>query len=603
MRQHLLVFFVAALLGGLGWYLATPHGSLLGESLPDLARACPDDCQLFLALDARKSLDLSQAVAFFRRLEEKNAELKSSVDPLEKGWGLQLEDLARWAKPAGCVALFPPEGHQSLLNRTDRHEFLVVVALADPAQAEAWLVQQLDKHWSASVSNGLHVSKNGFHAWTIERGALLIGSGADAVSRGLLAARGKAPSLAQNQLFREALGKCPVDQGLAFYGAGAALSRLDENERYKHRADGQTMGALRSLRYLMATAARTEKGLALDGFLGLDPKSESAWARAALAQPKDAPLRLGSRIPAAWGNFTAVNVTYAYHLLYQTLLLDPGMRMQLAALPMGLRVQLGISVEDVLKCFSGEAVWSEQSDDLIVAVGLADRKALDKMLSIFATKGGLRLLPLEKLGSVQLIAPAAESPLRLAILDDAVLVGVGTPPAEAVRTSLDVKQPITGDPILQEALKAAGSHWVVVWYARAQQLAAVVRVESGGLRLASFGGGAPVLEKAADRLAELVVPRIVEARRGSLLTGCEQNLTSLAERLEAYKAKHDGNYPETLAELPGGVPSCPSAGKDTYSETYWARGESFTVFCKGQNHEGLPADSPEYNTSEGLIEY
>jgi hypothetical protein len=76
-------------------------------------------------------------------------------------------------------------------------------------------------------------------------------------------------------------------------------------------------------------------------------------------------------------------------------------------------------------------------------------------------------------------------------------------------------------------------------------------------------------------------------------------------------ADHDATYPKTLAELPTGfylpeIPTCPAAGKDTYSAAYRVvRDENdnlgFSVYCQGHHHPQLQADKPFFASSEGLV--
>lgn len=108
------------------------------------------------------------------------------------------------------------------------------------------------------------------------------------------------------------------------------------------------------------------------------------------------------------------------------------------------------------------------------------------------------------------------------------------------------------------------------------------------------------------------------------LRRCQSNLQSLGIALDRYAEDHFARFPnragsqltrqdcarmfnESLVPryLPR-VPTCPAAGRDTYSEGYWpssgspdGSGEGFVLRCRGRNHvaAGAPSNFP---TSTGL---
>lgn len=93
-----------------------------------------------------------------------------------------------------------------------------------------------------------------------------------------------------------------------------------------------------------------------------------------------------------------------------------------------------------------------------------------------------------------------------------------------------------------------------------------------------------------------LVPFLVLALRGQLnrssdqhLATCKQNLEKLASQLEAdYARQHQ--FPKQLQEP---LPSCPAAGRETYSASYEAGPESFTLYCQGQYHCQRFYDRPD----------
>lgn len=101
------------------------------------------------------------------------------------------------------------------------------------------------------------------------------------------------------------------------------------------------------------------------------------------------------------------------------------------------------------------------------------------------------------------------------------------------------------------------------------------------------------------------------------LTACKSNCKNLATALEMYASDFGGRYPQDLGRLTSGnylktIPTCPAAGKDTYSATYRyaAKPDNFSFFCAGDNHEkafrGFDKPSinlPQYNAAQGLVDH
>ncbi|MCE7874620.1 hypothetical protein DYH09_30215 [bacterium CPR1] len=98
------------------------------------------------------------------------------------------------------------------------------------------------------------------------------------------------------------------------------------------------------------------------------------------------------------------------------------------------------------------------------------------------------------------------------------------------------------------------------------------------------------------------------------MTSCKSNLKNIATALEMYSSDNEGRYPVDLGGLTPNylkvIPGCAATGKkDTYSGSYEAQAgpDSFTIFCKGENHTraGYPrltANFPQYTARFGLVE-
>lgn len=109
-------------------------------------------------------------------------------------------------------------------------------------------------------------------------------------------------------------------------------------------------------------------------------------------------------------------------------------------------------------------------------------------------------------------------------------------------------------------------------------------------------------------LVMLLIPNLRWTVYKTHLSGCQQNLRNLSTALQLYANDNDDHYPENLEKLKPHyfqyIPTCPSAGADTYSPGYdiTDNRKIFTLPCKGRNHEvlGLGEDEPYWSMSEGL---
>lgn len=99
----------------------------------------------------------------------------------------------------------------------------------------------------------------------------------------------------------------------------------------------------------------------------------------------------------------------------------------------------------------------------------------------------------------------------------------------------------------------------------------------------------------------------VEADR---LESCRLNVKIIATTLEVYSTDNRGAYPPTLAKLMPdylkSIPTCPSAGKDTYSKTFKSASnpDAYTVMCTGDWHlkaGGYP-NFPQWTNARGPID-
>lgn len=110
-------------------------------------------------------------------------------------------------------------------------------------------------------------------------------------------------------------------------------------------------------------------------------------------------------------------------------------------------------------------------------------------------------------------------------------------------------------------------------------------------------------------LGVVIAPNFLRARSQGTLTACKSNLKNIGTALEMYSSDHGGRYPEKLSEITPEylktIPTCPVAGKDTYSPSYRSTTapDYYLVFCSGSYHQGsCPPNFPQYDSVQGLCE-
>ncbi|MFN8608969.1 MAG: hypothetical protein U0931_15655 [Vulcanimicrobiota bacterium] len=115
-------------------------------------------------------------------------------------------------------------------------------------------------------------------------------------------------------------------------------------------------------------------------------------------------------------------------------------------------------------------------------------------------------------------------------------------------------------------------------------------------------------------LAFVITPNFLKARARGTHNICPSNCSNIASALDLYASEHKGRYPDHLADLTSGnylrnIPTCPAAGRDTYSESYQVshQPEAFTFACSGDNHAKRFAsygkaghNYPRFNSRTGL---
>jgi len=116
-------------------------------------------------------------------------------------------------------------------------------------------------------------------------------------------------------------------------------------------------------------------------------------------------------------------------------------------------------------------------------------------------------------------------------------------------------------------------------------------------------------------LAAILVPNFLRARAQGQYTACQSNCKNIGVALEMYATDNSGHYPGELKDLNPDylrfIPTCPSAGANTYSKSYKSQSgsqeqgtkDAYYFYCKGSNHSavGVAKNYPQYDSVRGLI--
>jgi len=96
-------------------------------------------------------------------------------------------------------------------------------------------------------------------------------------------------------------------------------------------------------------------------------------------------------------------------------------------------------------------------------------------------------------------------------------------------------------------------------------------------------------------------------RQSAILNSCRSNLKNIGTALEIYGRDNGGQYPHSLPVIVprymSSIPTCPGAGRATYSIRVSAQCTDFTIICSGKNHTWyLAPDSPRYDPHNGVVD-
>lgn len=96
--------------------------------------------------------------------------------------------------------------------------------------------------------------------------------------------------------------------------------------------------------------------------------------------------------------------------------------------------------------------------------------------------------------------------------------------------------------------------------------------------------------------------------RYGTLTACKSNLKNIGTALEMYSTDNYGRYPCKLDDVTPSyvkvIPTCPSAGYNSYIYIRSTNPDVYTTWCNGSHHTSITniPNYPQYDSIEGLRE-
>lgn len=297
----------------------------------------------------------------------------------------------------------------------------------------------------------------------------------------------------------------------------------------------------------------------------------------------------------------------------------------------------------------GAGRHEEPEPTFLVLLGLKSPDKFKEVFSKLLAHGGPQPMPAAKIGEVEVFQMGTAEYCVATQPTPVALIAFGPNAHKALEkalgTSSQPSQSVAETPVYQAVVKRAGSPWVSLGYQDFGELfralagmvaqessdssdaetgklledmardvgevreASYVSVDADGIKMGG-GGISGSMMMLAPVAAAVMVPNFVKARGQGQLTACKSNLKNIATASEMYASDYEGRYPKNLGQLTPNylriIPNCPAAQEDTYSAAYQsaASPDRFTVYCSGDHHSqvGTPANYPQYNSEEGLIE-
>lgn len=669
MSKFAKIFVPLVAVGGLGaaaFYFSN-HGGIGGHNVMDLARNTPQKAFFWAAAEMREEASPARLNQQIAKAKTDYKGFNDFCAEFEKDTGKKLEDLVKIYAASGSVALYVAGGKEFIAAPVGAESPIDVVfesQLYDPKAADEMMTKVREKATNQTVA-GQTVYINKEICLSIAGDFLLVTNNKATMEKAIHAALQHKGTLADEEQFKLALSKVPDlkhGNGSAFYlDLNPLWTSIEKAPRVGQYTDADTFKGLRSLPYAIGGATIQGGKWTGQGFLAVNAKSETELAKALLKKPGSA-HELAAALPESWGIFQGFDTYYTYELLQAIVRLAPMGRMGLA---IGLsRVGLGANGNrelQIRKAFNGQTAWAVDMNSVSRAgaqgsqnvpsekvlgtliLGVKDAAAAKELL---AQLGSWEKVEIAGKEAFQLKQPGAQ--LFYLMLDKpaAMAFGFGPKAREALTAVADASSgkttalarratfssfagkytkdsaaisfldfKILFEQLEKETLesndpdKAVAQQMLALVKGHLSDDLASIQVEADGLRYTNEGAAGAIGMVGALTMP-ILVPNFMKARGQGQLTACKSNEKNIATALEMYASDNGGKYPADLKPLTTGnylrtIPTCPSASRDTYSESYRMQTapDVFSFYCSGLNHSPmLPANLPGYNAERGLID-
>ena len=644
------IIAIAIILGALGVYFWVKMGGAMGpassRSAVELAKHFPTESENFLAADLSGGIWDKVPMLLEKSNDDKYPEFQQQLTDAETELGIPVKEFVSYLDGRFATTVVRDGGLPS---------GMALVGLKDADAYKAWMTK---KHGESTDT------VNGVPFWKLSYGAVMgvnnewvfwcrSGDNADAGLKAvekLITSQGSGGGLADNSLFKKAISQVDLSNSelVIFHKLEAIGPQVTELKELGF--DKRTETLLAELQFAVAGVDLT--GRSSEGLIGIVGEGTN------LAKAMTGPGRMKTETLTHFSNnatwMVGLDLQWTMDLVVALGELHPKSRNQVSMLPMGLAMMgnpmqgingeawiatdlLDVSYEAAKQSvLNGGSMMDAPDPSLVLLAPTKDNKALDgfiaKSLGVESSdfeEGEVRDYPSPD-PSAKLTVDTAHNLLKIS-------VGTQTPSLEA--TDENLAQNAT----LSELQEWGGANTVYLDFVDFTPMAKKLENEEepqlvavrdalkywgrdtidGGLcvatspeglryRAVGTGGGLGIYFGAVVSLA---APNFVGARSKGQLTACKSNEKNMGTALEMYSTDWSGKYPENTSLLTPNylktIPNCPSAGRDTYSESY-KRGkvgpapgvDGYSFYCSGHNHAeaGLSPNKPAYNAAEGIVE-
>ncbi len=582
-----VILFLAILLGGgfLFYMSQRPGGLGKAGGITEIVSKVPKETGFLLVMDVRQGADLKKDLQLMREKFKDTPQVLKAVSDAEAEMGLKFDELADWVQPAGFLGVLPAPGHAHLWSSAAKevaasdnkgqliacHSNLKNMATACEMYSTDWAGRYPDEAQLLVQGNYLRAlptcPSSADQAYTYEKATL-----PDMYTLTCRGSHGDTPSPSYNSMqglvsVEVSAEPTPKEEPpLVYFGMPVGDEKLARTHLEKLIAKGQLMPKVETVAgssfwvedeayfglhhgYLLGASSKA----------GLEALLASFDGKAAnlTAHPVYAAMR--KKVPEEQGVVAFLPLQ--------------GLAETLDSLPADSWDEKTKENLQAFQFLAGSASMTKNNLRSSMVLGLAANDKADFVKALLTAPAG----PMVTASSI----PAEwnyYSAIDVAYLYHAIIEGLRMSPSTR--------------PQVEEGL-------------RQMQAGSGIDIEKD--LLAAFSGEVGWSGNYIQKMPTLLAGNFGRARAQGQLTACKSNLKNIATANEMWSTDNSGRYPTRLSQLTPEylrtIPTCPDAGKDTYSEKFVSsqNPDNFTVVCAGHNH-GSAGDFPQYDGMVGLIE-